>query len=91
MTEIKNAATIVLIRKKEGRNFVLMGRRLPTIAFMPSKYVFPGGVWESSDGEVPFVKAMNNREQDFLRLETDFVGGQTLVLLRLENFGKKQA
>ena len=78
MTEIKNAATIVLIRKKEGRNFVLMGKRLPTIAFMPGKYVFPGGVWESLDDEVPFARAMNHREQDFLTLETDFVGCSNL-------------
>ena len=78
MTEIKNAATIVLIRKKEDRNFVLMGKRLATIAFMPSKYVFPGGVWESLDDEVPVARAMKNRERDFLMLETDFVGCSSL-------------
>ena len=73
MTEIRNAATIVLIRNKKGSNFVLMGQRLPTIAFMPRKYVFPGGVWERLDNDVPVSKTMNNREKNFLSLETNFV------------------
>ena len=78
MTEIKNAATIILIRNRDGRKFVLMGRRMSTVTFMPSKYVFPGGAWEAQDGEVPFAKAMNNREQEFLRLETEFLGATNL-------------
>ena len=78
MTEIRNAATIVLIRNKKGSNFVLMGQRLPTIAFMPRKYVFPGGVWERLDNDVPVSKTMNNREKNFLSLETNFVEGPKL-------------
>ena len=72
MYEIKNAATIVLIRRHESRHSILMGRRASTASFMPNKYVFPGGVWESSDNDVPLGKVMSNRQKKFLMLDTDF-------------------
>ncbi len=72
MYEIKNAATIVLIRRHESRHSILMGRRASTASFMPNKYVFPGGVWELSDNDVPLGKVMSNRQKKFLMLDTDF-------------------
>lgn len=72
MNKIKNAATIVLIRQEHSKIYVLMGRRCSTAVFMPNKYVFPGGVWEESDKNVPFSQAMDSRQESLLGLQTNF-------------------
>ena len=72
MVEIKNAAVIVLLRKNGSTYSVLIGKRVSTVAFMPSKYVFPGGAWEKLDNAVPVAKAMNEQQRHLLTLETEF-------------------
>lgn len=49
---IHNAATIILWRKQGDENFVLMGQRGKSAAFMPNKVVFPGGRVDAQDAEV---------------------------------------
>ena len=39
----KDAATLILVRRDQTQPRVLMGKRAGTNAFMPDKYVFPGG------------------------------------------------
>ena len=50
---IKDAATIVLLRKDEGQTRVLMGQRGAKAVFMPDKFVFPGGRVDDSDFDLP--------------------------------------
>ena len=38
---IRDAATVILLRKKKDSTYVLMGQRGNKAVFMPSKYVFP--------------------------------------------------
>ena len=51
-TPIRDAASVVLLRDAGDDPKVLMGQRGKTAAFMPNKYVFPGGAVDLSDGAV---------------------------------------
>jgi len=54
----KDAATLLLVRRDRGSPEVLMGRRAQFHAFMPGKYVFPGGRVDPADGAVPAVREL---------------------------------
>ena len=55
---IRNAATVVVIRRDQGAPRVLMGQRGKGAAFMPSKFVFPGGAADASDATVPVASPL---------------------------------
>ncbi|GKY88599.1 NUDIX hydrolase [Sinisalibacter aestuarii] len=64
---VRDAATIVLIRDAgTDRPRVLMGQRGANAAFMPNKFVFPGGAVDEDDARVPVHEA--REEPDFSRL-----------------------
>ncbi|MCT4611437.1 MAG: NUDIX hydrolase [Pelagimonas sp.] len=54
-TAIRNAATVIVIRDRQTRPRVLMGQRGAKAAFMPNKFVFPGGAVDAADAEVPLA------------------------------------
>lgn len=57
----RDAATmIVLDRRGRGAPKVLMGRRNPNLAFMPDKFVFPGGRIELGDRHMPVAGALRD-------------------------------
>ncbi|MEO1028965.1 MAG: NUDIX hydrolase [Pseudomonadota bacterium] len=62
----KDAATLILVRLSpiSKQVEVLMGKRSSRHAFMPDKYVFPGGRVEASDGRVPAATELHAKTED---------------------------
>lgn len=52
---IRNAATVIVLRDRETTPRVLMGQRGAKAAFMPNKFVFPGGALDPEDAAIPLV------------------------------------
>ena len=55
---IRDAATIILVRRSSRGASVLMGMRGERAIFMPSKYVFPGGAVDRADADAPLAAAL---------------------------------
>ncbi|MDG2339673.1 MAG: NUDIX hydrolase [Paracoccaceae bacterium] len=54
-TAIRNASTIIVVRDRHENPSVLMGQRGANAAFMPNKFVFPGGAMDQADRTVPLA------------------------------------
>ena len=52
-TAIRDASTIIVLRDSQTAPAVLMGQRGAHAAFMPGKFVFPGGAVDPNDAKVP--------------------------------------
>lgn len=55
-TAIRDAATVIVLRDRSTRPAVLMGQRGAGAAFMPMKFVFPGGAVDAGDAAVPLAR-----------------------------------
>ncbi|MEM7710526.1 MAG: NUDIX domain-containing protein [Pseudomonadota bacterium] len=53
---VRDAATTILLRDGSSGPAILMGQRGASAAFMPSKYVFPGGAVDADDGATSFAR-----------------------------------
>lgn len=53
---VRDAATVILAREGREGPEVLMGQRGAAAAFMPNKFVFPGGAVDLGDRDVPLAK-----------------------------------
>jgi len=54
-TALRHAATVIVLRDAATRPRVLMGQRGTDAAFMPSKFVFPGGAVDAVDAAIPLA------------------------------------
>lgn len=52
-TAIRNAATVIMVRDAVSDPRILMGQRGAKAAFMPNKFVFPGGAVDAGDAHIP--------------------------------------
>lgn len=55
---IRDAASIILLRGSTKGAQVLMGQRGASAAFMPQKFVFPGGAVDAADHDSPLAHAI---------------------------------
>lgn len=66
----KDAATLILVRRDQAQPRVLMGKRAGGSAFMPDKYVFPGGRVDPQDGKAVAWEELRPEVEAKLRLHS---------------------
>ncbi len=59
----RDAATLILLDRQGGEFLVLMGRRHARHAFMPGKFVFPGGRTDPTDSHIPVAEGLHPAEE----------------------------
>ncbi|MBZ9794588.1 NUDIX hydrolase [Mesorhizobium sp. ES1-4] len=59
----RDAATLILLDRKGDEVLVLMGRRHAGHAFMPGKFVFPGGRTDPADSRIPVAAPLHREEE----------------------------
>jgi 8-oxo-dGTP pyrophosphatase MutT (NUDIX family) len=59
----RDAATLILLDRKGNKFHVLMGRRHANHAFMPGKFVFPGGRTDPADSRIPVLEGLHPAEE----------------------------
>lgn len=59
----RDAATLILLDRQHSDVRLLMGRRHSGHAFMPSKFVFPGGRTDPSDARIPVASGLHPDEE----------------------------
>jgi 8-oxo-dGTP pyrophosphatase MutT (NUDIX family) len=65
-TALRDAATLIVLRDRATRPCVLMGQRGASAAFMPNKYVFPGGAVDAGDGAIELGRGLSQLDADRL-------------------------
>ncbi len=77
--EIRDAASVILLRHRQESPEILMGKRGGNAVFMPNKYVFPGGSLEPCDFELPFNSNHQIWNYEKLSIQSDRELGKPLV------------
>ena len=79
-SKIRNAATVIVIRDRHTAPRILMGQRGATAAFMPNKFVFPGGAVDLGDAQVPLASMVDETCQNRLAEDADGSLAHALVV-----------
>lgn len=59
-TQIRNAATVIVLRDRHTAPRILMGQRGSKAVFMPNKFVFPGGAVDAGDATIPLSSTLTD-------------------------------
>jgi hypothetical protein len=87
----RDAATMIVIdRRGRGSPKVLMGRRNPNLAFMPGKFVFPGGRIELGDRHMPVAGALPDYAEAALTRQVSRPPGKTNLPGMKARFGLRR-
>ncbi len=68
--EIRDAATTIVMRNRGATREVLMGQRGAKAAFMPNKFVFPGGAVDPGDRDIALERPLEDACLRQLAIET---------------------
>lgn len=77
---LRDAATTILHREINGVPHVLMGQRGANAAFMPNKFVFPGGAVDQGDHDVPLATSVNPKCWERLQKESSAALARGLLI-----------
>lgn len=77
-TAIRNAATVIVLRNPHETPSVLMGQRGANAAFMPNKFVFPGGAVDRGDADIDLAHPISSPCATRLMDESDGTAADTL-------------
>ena len=77
---IRDAATVVLVRRDGAEPRVLMGQRGKNAAFMPSKFVFPGGAIDVQDRAISPPTQLSEKCREALANRADPELGPILAM-----------
>ncbi len=83
-TAIRNAASVIIVRDGATNPRILMGQRGVKAAFMPNKFVFPGGAVDLADGGIKLATGLQQDCTARLGHETDpaLIGAITAAAIR---------
>ncbi len=70
-SQIRNAATVIVIRDRHTAPRILMGQRGAKAAFMPNKFVFPGGAVDAEDARIALATGLPDMCMDRLAEDAD--------------------
>ncbi len=59
----RDAATLIMLDRSNGKPHVLLGKRHEKHAFMPGKFVFPGGRTDPHDGQIAVATGLHPEEE----------------------------
>lgn len=79
-TAIRHAATVILLRDASTNPRILMGQRGHAAAFMPNKFVFPGGALDPVDSEVKLAHGLSELCMTRLSKQSDAALVTPLIL-----------
>ncbi|MEM9853855.1 MAG: NUDIX hydrolase [Pseudomonadota bacterium] len=79
-SQIRDAATVIVMRPIAGVRHVLMGQRGAKAAFMPSKFVFPGGAVDAGDRAIALEKPVPDRCATRLNAQSEAGLGHALAV-----------
>lgn len=76
---LRNASTVIVLRDSHTTPRILMGQRGAAAAFMPNKFVFPGGAVDAADAAVPLGQPLASLCRDRLLQDTHDVTPEALA------------
>lgn len=80
--EIRDAATVILVRDAQTNPKILMGQRGARAAFMPNKFVFPGGALDPQDAGIPFCEPVSEPSATRLNDGANFADALAAAAIR---------
>lgn len=86
---IRDAASLILLRRGPSGAAVLMGMRGQGAAFMPSKFVFPGGAVDAADAEIPVARPLPEQHRRRLAVEPGLYGPDAIAAAGLRELAEE--